>query len=971
VLVVAAVACAYGTYYLYSNVTQEAENTLPGGGLHRSNAIHRRRRRNTANLEEGRGNPTADLPIFIDDVAEDENGNTLVARTLTDGETVVDDQAFQEEYGWTQMPQSYQRNGQNIVQLLFRVSEDATRRNAYVHRGCACNSCNVVPIRGIRYRCANCADYDLCESCESQGVHTKTHIFYKIRVPAPSFGPRHIQPVTYTGDPDSSMPILPKEIITKLSRETGFERPELDAYWEQWTFMANTDWRDDPDEINLAMDRSTFERCLVPSAGRHTPPSLIFDRMFAFYDTNKDDLIGFPEFLHGIAYRKKKDKWLKIFEGYDIDGDGYVDRKDFLRIFRSYYVLYRQMHKDMQEGMEEQQMGSTNVQRLVSGRQPLSSAFGLGDYLPRTPDLRIGEGKTIRPNGDLQVIDGRGVVTESGNDTGNREDVFRRDGPHFVASNRRSRQWIRNSTGYWDTMLNPPETIEQMPDIRTLNRIRGQVEEILNEGGQNSNAHPALLVPRDTEDDEGSSSDDSDGYISAAEDDGWLPNFVTLTDEDAAAIDGPGTSLADLRPSSRRAAISHAVHRENAQREVYERWKRRQFYTDEEEGATPPADWKEDDDVLAHIGIAGESSKSQSRPSIHSRSSSRVRFAEDTDDFDTRSNPSTSSRSVPERWGGMEIPDAEKDAGKEILYQVTQQAFNELLDPFFKEMEDYALEAAARKPECERYRSQYTTSEFEKWAQEKETEDERKRKEEIRPRDTMPTPLWPTIPEVEHEDVRERPIEDLLAATGYSVETTHQDPDVSVALAPAQLRDAGEEQQNESSSISHEPPLHPPTSPSQTEVLSIIAQYDNDRDPSTSSTHSTPPGATATTSSSDSSSYRDPTMPQFRPNSTPLPCSPSKQEPQLPPAQVPPPPTKHTVESKQTLLATLQEETTPTKDKLYKLWKCDQASKEAEKRGGWGRMNFEEFEKKVKTFLKEGKINQMDYLGSWIDFCIP
>jgi len=80
---------------------------------------------------------------------------------------------------------------------------------------------------------------------------------------------------------------------------------------------------------------------------------------------------------------------------------------------------------------------------------------------------------------------------------------------------------------------------------------------------------------------------------------------------------------------------------------------------------------------------------------------------------------------------------------------------------------------------------------------------------------------------------------------------------------------------------------------------------------------------------------------------------------------------KHTVESKQALLATLQEDTPPTKEKLYKLWKCDQATKEAEKRGGWGRMNFEEFEKKVKTFLKEGKINQMDYLGSWIDFCIP
>ncbi len=59
--------------------------------------------------------------------------------------------------------------------------------------------------------------------------------------------------------------------MLKLSKETGFERLELEAFWEQWTFMANTEWREDPDDLGLAMDRKTFERCLVPSGGyRHT-----------------------------------------------------------------------------------------------------------------------------------------------------------------------------------------------------------------------------------------------------------------------------------------------------------------------------------------------------------------------------------------------------------------------------------------------------------------------------------------------------------------------------------------------------------------------------------------------------------------------------------------------------------------------------------------------------------------------------
>ncbi len=171
--------------------------------------------------------------------------------------------------------------------------------------------------------------------------------------------------------------------MAKLSKETGFERPELEAFWEQWTFLANTEWREDPDDLCLAMDRRTFERCLVPSGGyRHTAPSLIHDRMFAFYDTNNDDLIGFSEFLHGLSFRKRKDKLRKIFEGYDIDRDGFVTRRDFLRIFRAYYVLYKHMHRDILEGHDDQVMSSTEAHQLITSRQPLSSLFGREGRVP-------------------------------------------------------------------------------------------------------------------------------------------------------------------------------------------------------------------------------------------------------------------------------------------------------------------------------------------------------------------------------------------------------------------------------------------------------------------------------------------------------------------------------------------------------------------------------------------------------------
>lgn len=59
-----------------------------------------------------------------------------------------------------------------------------------VHEGVVCDGCNQ-DIRGIRYKCSNCPDYDLCQSCEKKGnVHEPSHVFLKIVKPQPTFGGR-------------------------------------------------------------------------------------------------------------------------------------------------------------------------------------------------------------------------------------------------------------------------------------------------------------------------------------------------------------------------------------------------------------------------------------------------------------------------------------------------------------------------------------------------------------------------------------------------------------------------------------------------------------------------------------------------------------------------------------------------------------------------------------------------------------
>jgi len=50
-----------------------------------------------------------------------------------------------------------------------------------VHHGVTCDGCEVSPIRGIRYKCTGCRDFDFCENCEKNVKHNPEHHFKKIK----------------------------------------------------------------------------------------------------------------------------------------------------------------------------------------------------------------------------------------------------------------------------------------------------------------------------------------------------------------------------------------------------------------------------------------------------------------------------------------------------------------------------------------------------------------------------------------------------------------------------------------------------------------------------------------------------------------------------------------------------------------------------------------------------------------------
>ncbi|KAL5338435.1 major facilitator superfamily-domain-containing protein [Aspergillus crustosus] len=546
------------------------------------------------------------------------------APIMDGGETVVDDQSV---FSWREGNNDgmQAREGQNLLNLLYHIAEDQARKDGYIHRGVTCNSCGAMPIQGIRYRCANCIDYDLCETCEAMQVHIKTHLFYKVRIPAPFLGnPRQSQPVWYPGKPSMLPRSLPRSLVKRLMKDTSFEGTELEALWDQFRCLANREWSDDPNKLYMAIDRKTFDRCFVPNTSvRPPPPSLIYDRMFAFYDTNNDGLIGFEEFLKGLASLNNKsndERLRRVFRGYDIDGDGFVERKDFLRIFRAYYTLSRELTRDMVAGMEDDFLEG-GARDVVLGSQPISSAFP--GNIPSGEASRIGEGKRVNLDGDMEIIDSEGILRDDGADFGDRHSVV-------------GEAAVRRHFGRSQPVL--PMTLRAMA--------------------------PA-------------------GYE---------------TDSDV----------------------------------------------DDDDGVEVP-----DPEYESHP------------PSPRSRSSSKVRFQDDltdVDDYDdVRSNPSTSSRSilVGERWGGFEIPEVERDVGKEILYQVTQQGFNEILDIIFKPKEDLLMEC---------YR---TRTERKIWAREielvEQVEAQNASHEDVRSGADDPDEAPELAP------YRDRPLDELLERAGYSV----------------------------------------------------------------------------------------------------------------------------------------------------------------------------------------------------------
>ncbi|KAJ1660376.1 hypothetical protein IWQ61_000677 [Dispira simplex] len=256
---------------------------------------------------------------------------------------------------------------QRIMDFLSAISEDQSRRDGYIHRGTGCDRCGVTPIRGIRYHCANCPDFDLCEDCEVDSPHPLNHVFLKIRIPVPTLcSPR--TPLLRVMYPGSVIPAQTINMarINELHRRYDMNVNEIMALYDQFRVLARI-----YDDNAIGIDRATFYSCL---GNIGISRSLIAQRTFSMYDQDQDELLSFEEMVFAIylgTRANKEERIPLIFQGYDVDGDGYISREDLTLVFDSFLQVHRVTLRDVIVSVENMVLDSRRIQLS----QPISAAF--------------------------------------------------------------------------------------------------------------------------------------------------------------------------------------------------------------------------------------------------------------------------------------------------------------------------------------------------------------------------------------------------------------------------------------------------------------------------------------------------------------------------------------------------------------------------------------------------------------------
>ncbi|KAJ3103667.1 hypothetical protein HDU97_009920 [Phlyctochytrium planicorne] len=263
----------------------------------------------------------------------------------------------------------YIEESKKLLDLLQSIAEDQAQKDGTVHRAITCNHCGISPVRGIRYKCTQCVEYDICETCEAGDVHPSAHILMKIHIPIPPYANPRIAllPTFYPGRAITEVE-LDKIDFKTMAAEGHYNVMELQALYHQFCSLATVA---ESSSNPLGIPKEIFDHSLGP-LGKEK--NLISERIFAFFDQDKDTLISFPEFIRGLGILCKGslDERIKYaFEGYDLNSDGVISRHELLDMFKAFFTLSMELVRDFVKGVEADMMENFDDE----GSKPVSSNF--------------------------------------------------------------------------------------------------------------------------------------------------------------------------------------------------------------------------------------------------------------------------------------------------------------------------------------------------------------------------------------------------------------------------------------------------------------------------------------------------------------------------------------------------------------------------------------------------------------------